>query len=255
MPRPNQLFSYLAVSLVLTLAACSQPLSGGAPGGGAPIGAAEPFVMKGRVTDRLGNPLAGVEVFADNTAFYDTNLVGVTDASGGYRIDLSAVAGTWRGGAYVNPRYEGEVYSMRLEADTDAAFAGDAGAVRNFTWKLSGQTPDGDGYYGGTVYLYGDYSVSSFDMAGIELTFTPEGPLVDGNPGETLVLRPDPAYIYDVPVGRYSVSGRYLDPSGAVRPVLLAPDDGSGGFQAVQSAVFTEDALEGPTLELIVQVP
>lgn len=255
MPRPAKLLSPLAVGFVLALAACSQPLSGNAPGEGAPVGAAEPYVMKGRVTDRLGQPLEGVEVFADNTAFYDTNLIGVTDATGAYRIDLGAVAGTWRGGAYVNPRYEGEVYNMRLEADTDAAFAGDAGAVRNFTWQLSGQTPDGDGYYGGTVYLYGDYSASDFDMAAVELTFTPEGPLVDGNPGETLVLRPDPAYIYDVPIGRYRVSGRYLDPSGAVRPVRLAPDDGSRSFQAVQSAVFTEDALSGPILEFLIQVP
>lgn len=246
--------THLVLGLFLALTACSEPTNGGLPGGGTPppVGGVEPYVMKGTVTDRLRNPLAGVEVFADNTLAYDSNLLGVTDASGSYRIDLSGITTTWRGGAYVNPQFEGQVYNLRLEADDENVFAGADGAVRNFTWKLSGRTPEGDGFYGGTVYLYGDYTVSDFDMANVELTFVPEGPLIDGNPGETLVLRPDPGYIYDVPIGRYTVTGRYLDPSGAVRPVLLAPK--SGAYASTQSAAFVNDAFYGTILEFNVQV-
>ena len=244
------------LGFICTLAACSQSGVGvPGPGGSGDVGGVEAYIMKGRVTNSRGAPLEGVEVFVDNTLAYDSNIIGVSDANGFYRIDLSGVVGSWHGGAYVTPSYEGQVYHFALEADNDNAFAGVDGAVRNFTWKISGPTPDGSGYYGGLVYLYGNYSASDFDMANVELTFTPEGPLVDGSTGQTLVRQPDETlYIHDVPIGRYTVTGRYLDPSGAVRQVLLAPDDGSGNYQASQSAVFLADALEGPMLELNVRV-
>lgn len=44
-----------------------------------------PYVMQGVVRDAAGRPLAGVEVFADNTLYYNANVLARTDAQGRYR--------------------------------------------------------------------------------------------------------------------------------------------------------------------------
>ncbi len=56
-----------------------------------------------------------------------------------------------------------------------------------------------------------------------------------------------------MPIGRYTVTGRYLDPSGAVRPVLIAADD-SDAFAASQSLTFSNDSYYGTTMEMTVRV-
>ena len=66
MSCPNHRLSRLFASLVFTLAACSQTPAN-IPGGSGAVGGAEPYVMKGYVTDSRGAPLEGIEDFADNT--------------------------------------------------------------------------------------------------------------------------------------------------------------------------------------------
>jgi Carboxypeptidase regulatory-like domain len=90
----------------------------------------EPFIVKGKVTDNNGAPLAGVEVVANNSVFYDANGLATTDAQGNYRIEL--VNGSWYMTASMMRDFNGQTYRVDLTPDNDAAFAGSEGAIRNF---------------------------------------------------------------------------------------------------------------------------
>src|SRR5690606_32159542 len=175
---------------------------------------AEPYVVKGRVTDSRGNPLAGIEVFADNTAFYNMNIYDVSNADGYYRIALGDITpSSWRVGAYVELKYNGVNVDYPLHPDDDKVFAGVTGAVRNLTWRMTGATPEG-GYYGGLAYVYESLDAETWldDMDLVELTFVPLAPLLDGTTGETTVRRLDGVQIADLAITRYAVSASYLAP-------------------------------------------
>jgi hypothetical protein len=243
------------ITLLVAVAACNgvQPGTPGTPVPNSPgePGGVEAYIMKGQVTDAHGVPLAGVEVFADNTLLYDSNLLASTDANGTYRIDLSAFTTTWHAGATLNATFEGQTYAYSLEPSDDSVFAGVDGAIRNFTWKLTGAQPGG-GYYGSVVYVYGDFATTDFLVDDVELTLTPEGPLIDGSAGQSIVQQPLGGEIVDVPIGRYTVTGRYLEPSGSVRPLLIASEGGSD-FAASKSVTFSNDGYYGTTMELTVR--
>jgi hypothetical protein len=166
--------------------------------------------VTGKVVDTQGKPLAGVEIVIDNTLFYNTNLLTTTDAKGLYRVKTPN--GSWRASAQVRRAYNGKSYRLDLAPNTTEAFAGDEGAVRNFEWRLSGEKPDNPGaFYGGTVEVSNEIAKGPYDTENIEFTFTPVGPIIDGTPGKTLVLRYDEYYgrIPDVPIGRYRITGVY----------------------------------------------
>jgi hypothetical protein len=135
---------------------------------------------------RRGRPLAGVRVYAKNTLLYNTNAIGVTDAQGRYRLDVREPMGTWRVTAQLRREYEGHTYTLDLHPENDepAPFAGVDGAVRNFSWRVSGRTPSG-GYYGGRVYVSGIPGgwMNDVEHEDLELEFTPVGPLIDGSVG------------------------------------------------------------------------
>ena len=98
---------------------------------------AGPYVMTGEVRDEKGKPIAGVEVFADHTAYYNMNAVGKTDAQGQYRIPLAHEPGTWNAGAYLRGETGGQPFEVRLSPDNDTPFDASKGAVRNFTYRAS----------------------------------------------------------------------------------------------------------------------
>lgn len=244
----------LPLAVLSLLAACTT----GGVGGPAPTpdgGGLEPYTVKGQVTDTQGRPLAGVEVFADNTAYYDMNVFGVTDAGGFYRIELGDVTpSSWHVGAYLERDYNGYTYSFSLHPDAAAVFAGVDGAIRNLEWRLSGETPEG-GYYGGLVYFYGDYANGDLDTQYAELTFTPNGPLVDGSAGQTFtVTSPSGTEITDVPIGRYTVTARYVPPGEAPSPLLIRVRD-AGTYASAATADFIPDDLYGVLMELEVSRP
>lgn len=202
----------------LSLALLASILIGAGP-------AKEPGVMKGRVLDSAGQPLAGVEVVADNTLFYNTNAIGVSDAKGFYRIDVSRPKGTWNATAQIKRQVSGKPFTFDLHPDNSQVFAGTDGAVRNFTWKLRGKRPDG-GNYGSSVLVYGDLGNSFWlDTTKVELTLEPVGPLADGSQGQPVVAQvvqtPDGDAVVDIPVARYTISGRYLDPEQGALPLQL----------------------------------
>lgn len=204
--------SLLVLSLFMTLlvSACAQTPTPGQTGG------LEPFIVKGQVTDNNGAPLAGVEVVANNTVFYDANALGMTDTNGNYRIEL--VNGSWQMTASMMHDFNGQSYRIDLTPDNDAAFAGSEGAIRNFVWK-----PSGGAAQQGSVYVYSDITVEFLESQYIELTLEPQGLLLDGSNGQTIVgmltRTADGDGLTNVPLGRYKITARYLVPG--ENPVVL----------------------------------
>ncbi|MPY66407.1 hypothetical protein F8S09_06815 [Deinococcus sp. SDU3-2] len=143
-----------------------------------------PYVMTGVVRNSAGQPVPAVKVFADNTLYHNMNALGTTDAQGRYRIELPREVGTWRPGAYVSHEYGGETWTLRVYADEETAFDARTGAVRDFTWRLTGKTSEG--LIGGTVWIHPQYGGVDYDTNDVELTLTPDGPLVDGSVGRAI---------------------------------------------------------------------
>lgn len=239
----------------LTLSACTATGGPVEPGPKDP-NVAEPYVAKGRVTDSQGNPLSNIEVFADNTAFYNMNIFGTTDAAGYYRIELGDVTpSSWRVGAYVDLEYNGVAVHHALHPSDDTVFAGVTGAVRNLSWQLTGETPEG-GYYGGLVYVYESLDATTWieDMDLVELTFEPLAPLFDGTQGTLSVRSLDGGQVADLAVTRYLVSARYHASVGGTIDLLIRERD-SGAFGAAVNADFGDDGYGYLLMELEVKLP
>ncbi|WP_248927073.1 stalk domain-containing protein [Paenibacillus hamazuiensis] len=171
---------------------------------------AEPYVVKGYVRDMLGHPLPDVVVYANNNLTYDSNVSGVTDESGHYVIELPRIATSWTMTADITRKFNGKTFKFHPEDDSDTPFAGSRGAVRNFTWTN----------FNGQVYIYPYYSfddsLPEFRITDLELTLTPIGPLLDGNPGKTITKHAGPIDgglgIDEIPIGKYKATARWLPP-------------------------------------------
>jgi hypothetical protein len=105
----------------------------------------------------------------------------------------------------------GKMYKFDLHPDNANAFAGVDGAVRNFTWKISGAKPEG-GYYGSPVAAYSDV-LSFINLQDVELTLAPDGPLANGTAGSVITKRlvdigGGEYGIDDVPIGKYTITAR-----------------------------------------------
>ena len=194
-----------ALALLPTLAAC---------GTDAPAAAREESgYATGLVVDTRGEPIAGAKILLDNTVFYASYINGSTAEDGTYRLKVQP--GAWRAYASIKRDFNGRTHSLDLHPDNVDSFD-DSGAVRNFTWKLEGRKPDNDwGYYGGLVKVFNE--TGFYEMENVEITLEPDGPLIDGSQGRTLVLRLGDnywrqlAYLEDIPIGRYTASAVLLD--------------------------------------------
>ncbi|MBC7892339.1 MAG: carboxypeptidase regulatory-like domain-containing protein [Sphingobacteriaceae bacterium] len=189
-----------------------------------PDGSTQPQagIVSGKVTDGQGRPLPNASIVANNSQFYNQNVLGQTDASGRYRLELRP--GSWYVRGTVDLRFDNKTYTLDLHPDTDAAFAGTEGAVRNLRLKVSGDRSGefgNDGYYGGQLEVFGDYVDSEFfDTEDLELRLEPVGPLLDGSEGKILLGQPDRMYLDDVPLGKYKITARHT-PTNQVMQVRL----------------------------------
>ncbi|WP_426452132.1 stalk domain-containing protein [Paenibacillus sp. S-38] len=218
----------------------------------------EPYVVQGYARDAAGKPIAGASVWADNTLLYDSNLLGVTDENGYYRLELPSLATTWNMGGSFASKGDGRTYKFDLVPEVDQPFAGNTGAVRNFTWK------NDVGY----LFVYADFM--SFDddglpmveMKDLEMTLTPVGPTLDGSAGKTIVKRIGPMEyeglgIDKIPLGRYKATVRWM-PKGLEPMPLLIRIEGEGEyaesveFDFSQKRGYLEDDY---MMELEVQYP
>ena len=242
--RPSALLALATVVLALSLGGVAAAQT-----------VATPFVVTGTVTTAAGEPLAGVEMFADNTLFYNSNILGYTDAEGRYRIELPGdVPGTWNVGGYVRTTFHGVRFDLRLHPLLDQAVVASEGGIRDFEWRLTGPVPEGDYFYGEDVWVY------EYDFAGelwiddVELTFTPLEPLIDGSIIEPFTRRPVGSMIADVPLGFYRVSARYVPDGEPPRDLVITVRFDDAPSTSVDAA-FTDSTSYGTVMELEVGMP
>lgn len=222
------------------------------------VDSVEPYVVKGYVRDADGNPIAGASVYADNTLFYDSNILGVTDENGFYRLELPEMATTWRVGGSFSKTDKGKTYSFDLKPELDQPFASSTGAIRNFVWS------NDEGY----IFIYTDiFSIRddlpeyNFDLSDLEITLTPTGKQIDGKEGQTIVRRGGDVYdgkgVDQIPLGSYRATARWL-PEGHDPIPMLIKLEGKGKFADHVDFSFPEP--KGTTksnfmVELEVSVP
>src|SRR5687768_2065357 len=142
--------------------------------------------VKGRVVDTKGNPIANAKVVIENTVLYASYVYATTDADGFYNTTVPN--GSWKAAVQIEKQYLGVHYKFDLHPDNDNPFSGSESAIRNFNWKLAGAKPGGNGYYGGYVMLYSEPG-SSFEISDVELTLIPDGTLVDGTTGQSIIKK------------------------------------------------------------------
>ncbi|MDI2132676.1 carboxypeptidase-like regulatory domain-containing protein [Yinghuangia seranimata] len=230
----------------------------------APSGKVEKGVVKGHVSDGLGNPVKGAKVVVDNQLLYDSNMVLVTDDRGDYRAEMPPMAATYAVTASFDKTYNGTKYTFRLAAQNPDPFAGNEGAVRDFTWKLSGPQEDlPDAFYGGSVLFYlnptnpadGGYA----DSTNVQFTLTPVGTLADGSTGKTVTRKAestgDGFGVRDIPVGRYKITASYLNgPGGRPQPVKLQIRNSGQAPVAELTADFKQYLTDHQRIELEAQL-
>ncbi|MGI5493613.1 carboxypeptidase-like regulatory domain-containing protein [Microtetraspora malaysiensis] len=214
-------------------------------------GGVEPGVLKGRVVDANGRPIQGALIVADNQMVYNSNLMAPTDADGYYRIQTPGPF-TFHATGQVTRQMNGQEFATDLMPDDDNPFAGPSGAIRNFTLKLDGKKPGGQGHVGGMVIFYLNSTDpndpdSFLQDEGVTLTLRPEGPLLDGSAGETITRKAerggDGSGLYGVPIARYRISADYQG-----RPLRVKAQGGSdfaasvvADFRTVMSGIYRID--------------
>jgi hypothetical protein len=212
-------------------------------------------IVSGKVVDQHGNPVSGATVYAGHTEWYNTNVIGKSDAGGNYRLDISNVGGTYMIHGELIKTYNGIPYRFYLYPDDETPVNSTDGGVRKITWRLSGTVPGTlNSKIGGIVNFhqaFGNEEYWSFED--IELTLTPVGKLVDGSDGAVIKSKAQNfaeiigAYnnigLNDVPVGRYKISAKYIPQNGEpVNLVLKLRDDDS--YTAELTADFQQEAAE-----------
>lgn len=225
----------------------------------------EPRKVKGVVLDSRGRPVEGAIVWV--LPSLTTGVVILkTDAQGRYATGpLPTVP--FRTYARLKVAYRGQTYCLRAAAENDAQyddFTPEKGVVRNFRLKLTGPVPDAgyeNAFFGGEVrIIHHDWEgtrIVDLDST-VEVTLVPNGPLVDGSAGKTLVKRAKVGenFLYDIPIGHYDVTaveirkdgtrtplvmGEYLGPPRAkvtldFKPMSSSTCGGSGGGHDVERA-------------------
>ncbi len=237
-------------------------------------GTATPYVVSGKVVDTQGRPLAGVKVRADNDALYGSAEV-TTDANGNYTLPKLEIGG-WKIYAWHDVEYKGHTYHLRMgmptPADYDAFSPGEAGAVKNFKWQLSGQIPDrprgertSTGYFGGAL-RFTNMDVDAVSMpvgTVVTITLTPVAgaTLFDGSAPQTIqksfTIQQANEYnywIHDIPQSEYRITAQ-SSKDGVVKTIYMSESIYDGyrdvieGFYfkpALGSAGTYENGLLGP---------
>lgn len=245
MPSPAPRASLHLAALLCCAMACAAAM----PGARGQPPSIEPGVLQGRVVDARGAPLAGAQVSAHHTLLENRTLTATSDTDGRYRLDVSRPAGAWTAAAHLSRDHRGTTYVIDLAPDAPAPFAGSDGALRDFTWRLQGERDDDLGHHGMPVIyelaIFADpqHPGEFLDAEHVELTLVPDGPLLDGSTGGTITRfgkrTADGPALVDIPLGVYTITGRYVAPQHGARPLLLRVRD-SGEFVPALTTGFTE---------------
>lgn len=243
--------SYTNEAGVMTIDIRSEAGTDGAAGAGDQNDKPEPYVVKGRVVNADGKPLAGALVTADNQLLYNSNAQARTDADGRYRIPLGMVAATYAVTAEFTTEYNGSTYSVELIPDDDSPFAGNEGAIRNFTFSLDRlDSSNGSGGSGYVLFYMMDLihpldpTAVPPDREDVTLTLTPVGKQFDGTSGGKPIVgkgtnSPNGFGLHNVPIGRYEVTATYA-PQGEAPQQLLVRTVSRGKENAFTESVVAE---------------
>lgn len=208
----NHIAATLFVALMGTLTGCTKPdvdrliePTPGKPQNG---------IVKGRVVDGQGKPVANAEIVASSTDYYNKTTTGYTDASGDYsfRLPTGIAEGSYSVSGTVTLKYHGKNYTLALYEESTRVFSAYDGAIRNFIFRLTGKrTVDDDetaSPLGGTLEVH--HQVNNVVKENLELTLEPVGPLVDGSMGKRIVktMPANSYYLRDIPVGQYKITAR-----------------------------------------------
>ncbi|RFS17550.1 carboxypeptidase-like regulatory domain-containing protein [Emticicia sp. C21] len=211
----------------------------------------EKGVIKGRITDSQGNPMANAQVVIEHTVYYASYVYATSDANGYYKTNVPN--GSWKASVQIQRNYQGQTYKFNLHPDNAEPFAGNTGAVRNFSWKLSGAKPEG-GFYGSYVAVYPEPG-AAFLMEDVELTLTPEGPLADGTTGKTITksltdIGGGEDGIKDVPLGKYIIAAR----NKANSQLLQIRIRNTGTYNNKVTGIFKSGYTGSTSYQIVVQV-
>jgi hypothetical protein len=197
----------------------------------------KPGKARGYVKDAQGRPLKGAVIGVRSTAaggFY-SGASAKSDENGYYEVTVPAGVAHYYCAGYAVDYGEGRLALGLHPADGEAdSFASPEGAVENWVVLPYG-IADREGiqenprycnnYYGGTVIL--SYDVDSDERfpdpkkmplnSVIEITFTPEGALIDGTPSRPIVLRKSVGsswgqlYVNNIPAGSYQIRAKLVN--------------------------------------------
>lgn len=170
-------------------------------------GDVEPYVIKGRVVNSQGQPLPWAEVWADNTFLYDSNILGVSDEQGYYRLELPHVNTSYRLGGKYEIDYQGKSYTIYMKPKPDHPVTASTGAVKDLVLDINFGVIE--------LYNYADFELpddenaTMFEMNQVEVRLTPVGKLIDGSTGSTITGYPTSEVtdnIKGIPIGTYEVT-------------------------------------------------
>ena len=209
-------------AIALFISACDKSGSTAPPPPGAKAGH-----LTGKLADAQGKPLSNVTIkvvgYSTNGEVVRKEKV-IKGPASEYDIEVPD-------GKYDTPtarialEYNDRWYDLPLAAadgtrEWNEQHDSSQGLVRDFVWKISGRSPYGGanepgGYWGGTVMF--DIGALVGDFASMEVTLTPNGPLIDGSEGKPLSFqrklpwsKKEDHYLFDVPIGRYTATARVL---------------------------------------------
>ena len=289
-------FSVLLGAASVLLSACDKKASatnGGvsasaAATAGAPNANAsqpEPGVLKGAARDAQGHPL---KTFGGSISGYSlrsgqSQTVTFEGANGTFHVNTGP--GQFSSRAWTDVEYNGRNYRIDLRpVDGKSVLATQDttnGVVKDFVWQLGGFRPGSDertddrfySHHGGSVMLYAEGNGAAYHESvernyqakpepkipadsTIEVTLTPDGPLIDGSEGKPVVLKTKPADVRGymnrltrgIPIGRYKATARELTATGETKPLRVVQYDTFGKTKPVGPA-------ESITVEFIQSKP
>ncbi|OQP66536.1 hypothetical protein A3860_13715 [Niastella vici] len=205
-------------------------------------------IVSGVVTDAKNQPVKDARITIEHTVWYNSYLFGSSDNDGKYQVSLpDDPAGDWTAKAQLTKTAYGQTYKFDLEPDKSDAFNKANGAVRNFTWKLSGQRPGGTGYYGAHVDLY--QFGADVDLTKVKLSFTPfpgETGFIDGTTAASFERPVEEVagtfMVKDVPIGKYTIKAVY-----AGKRLLLNNRHADDNNEETKTVVFGKYGYLGET--------
>lgn len=188
--------------------------------------------LRGYIRATDGAPIAGAKLGLKTAQMYDSYLAASaeSDANGYYEIKIPAGSARFDYAGVSVAYGEGKAALALHPADggLSESYPAATGAIENFVLLTYGIANAADvenspryrsNYYGGAVlirYFIGGFGGMLAAGTEIEISLTPVGALIDGNRGDSFVIRKTVEnsslgefFINNVPIGRYQIEVKY----------------------------------------------